>query len=208
MSSPRSRLLLVRHGQSTWNAQRRWQGAADPPLSDGGRAQARALGAALTADGVDAIVSSDLRRAVETAEIVASELGVTSPVAIEPRLRERDVGEVSGLTVEEIDAKWPGLLDQWRAGTLERMPGGEGDITPRVMDALRALAAEPPGQVVVVVTHGGVIGAVDRHFGIGYERIGNVTGRWYEVTNDGELAAGGRLVVDEVADATTTTVVL
>ena len=201
------RLLLIRHGQSTWNAQRRWQGSADPPLSDVGRAQARALAAAIAGSGVDAIASSDLERARETAAIVAAELGVSAPVRLEPGLRERDVGDVSGLTVEEIDARWPGLLDQWRAGTLERMPNGEGDITPRVMGALRALAADPPGQVVLVVTHGGVIGAIDRHFGIAYERIGNVTGRWYHLAG-GELEAGERLVVDEVADATTTTVVL
>ncbi|HVE93483.1 MAG TPA: histidine phosphatase family protein [Acidimicrobiales bacterium] len=206
MSEP-TRLLLVRHGQSIWNAQRRWQGSADPPLSEAGRAQALALAEAVSGEDVDAVVSSDLIRARETAEIVMAEFGLTG-LTIEPRFRERDVGEVSGLTVEEIDARWPGLLDQWRAGTLLQMPGGEADITPRVTSALADLAADPPGQVVLVVTHGGVIGAIDRHFGIAYERIGNVTGRWYDVDVEGTLTPRGRLVVDKIADATTTTVVL
>jgi len=206
MSVP-ARILLVRHGQSVWNAQRRWQGAADPPLSALGRTQAEALAGAIRGESVDAVVSSDLIRARETAEIVMGELGLTE-LHIEPRFRERDVGEVSGLTVEEIDERWPGLLDQWRAGTLLQMPGGEADITPRVTSALTELAASPPGRVVLVVTHGGVIGAIDRHFGITYERIGNVTGRWYDADDTGTLRPRGRLVVDEVADATTTTVVL
>lgn len=206
MSAP-IRLLLVRHGQSIWNAERRWQGSADPPLSADGRAQALALADALRDENVDSVVSSDLIRARETAEIVMAELGLTD-LLIEPRFRERDVGEVSGLTVEEIDERWPGLLDQWRAGTLLQMPGGEADITPRVTSALAELAARPPGRVVLVVTHGGVIGAIDRHYGIAYERIGNVTGRWYDADDAGTLTPRERLVVDEIADATTTTVVL
>lgn len=102
-----TRLLLIRHGQSEWNADGRWQGQADPPLTDLGRAQARH--AARSLGVVDAIVASDLQRAAETAAIIAEELGV-GPLVLEPGLRERDAGEWSGLTRAEIERDWPGYL--------------------------------------------------------------------------------------------------
>src|SRR5690606_34165227 len=95
-----TRVLLVRHGQSEWNAIGRWQGQADPPLSDLGRLQAREASRALGT--VDAVWASDLQRAVETAAIIAGELGV-GPVVVDPDLRERDAGEFSGLTRPEIE---------------------------------------------------------------------------------------------------------
>lgn len=180
------RLLLVRHGESIWNAEGRWQGAADPPLSDTGRAQAKELADYIKDHGIDVVVSSDLGRAVETASIVAGLLGLEGPL-IEARLRERDVGEISGHTREEIETKWPGLLEKWRAGELHKMPGGEDDITPRVTEGLRAIADAPDGSVVLVVTHGGVIGAVDTWLGTEYRRVGNVQGRWLVVDDDGTI---------------------
>ena len=103
-----TRVLLVRHGQSEWNAAGRWQGQADPPLTDLGRHQA--LHAARNLGVVDAVVASDLQRASETALIIAEALGV-GPVVLEPGLRERDAGEWSGLTRAEIERDWPGYLD-------------------------------------------------------------------------------------------------
>jgi probable phosphoglycerate mutase len=104
-------LLVVRHGQSEWNAIGRWQGHADPPLSELGRRQAYVASAAIGA--VDGIVSSDLLRAAETAAIIAQQLGV-GPVVVDQRLRERDVGQWTGLTRVEIDKGWPGWLEQAR----------------------------------------------------------------------------------------------
>src|SRR3989442_14475718 len=101
------RVLLVRHGQSEWNAQGRWQGQADPPLSDLGRAQARA--AARSLGSVDAVYASDLQRAAETAVIIAEQLGI-GPVILDADLRERDAGDWSGLTREEIHERYPGYL--------------------------------------------------------------------------------------------------
>src|SRR3954451_18850203 len=95
-----SRMLLVRHGQSEWNATGRWQGQADPPLSDQGRQQA--IDAAARIGSVDVVVSSGLMRALETARIIADQVGV-GPVVVEPDLRERHVGEWSGLTHVEIE---------------------------------------------------------------------------------------------------------
>ena len=104
-----TRILLVRHGESEWNATRRWQGQADPPLTDLGRTQAAHAAAALGA--VDAIVTSDLQRASATAQVIADALGLDAPM-IDPRLRERDAGEWSGLTREEIHDQWPGYLTE------------------------------------------------------------------------------------------------
>src|SRR5436309_8138951 len=99
-----SRVLLVRHGQSEWNAVGRWQGQADPPLTDLGRQQARA--AAHSLGSLDAVFASDLQRATETAVIVAAQLGI-GPVVLDPDLRERDAGEWSGLTRDEIHERYP-----------------------------------------------------------------------------------------------------
>ncbi len=107
-SGAMTRLLLIRHGQSEWNADGRWQGQADPPLTDLGRHQARH--AARNLGGGEAIVASDLQRASATALIISAELGV-GPVVLEPDLRERDAGEWSGLTRVEIERDWPGYLD-------------------------------------------------------------------------------------------------
>ena len=190
------RLLLVRHGESIWNAEGRWQGSADPPLSDAGRAQAAQLAELLRDENIDAVVTSDLVRAAETAEIVARALGVPA-VVVEARLRERDVGEISGHTREEIELKWPGLLDEWRRGVLTRMPGGEDDITPRVTAGLEAVATSAEGSHVLVITHGGVIGAIDRWLGNPYLRVGNVQGRWLAVDDDGKITFDSVFAVDD-----------
>ena len=112
---PPTRVLLVRHGQSEWNAEGRWQGQADPPLTDLGRLQAREAAGALGT--VDAVWASDLQRAVETATVIADQLGV-GPVVVDPDLRERDAGEFSGLTRPEIAARFPGYLDDGRGRLL------------------------------------------------------------------------------------------
>src|SRR3954471_3985163 len=127
-----TRLLLVRHGQSEWNAQGRWQGQADPPLTDLGRAQARA--AARSVGSVDGIFASELQRATETAAIIAEELGL-GPVLIDEGLRERDAGAWSGLTRDEIHERFPGYLPDDRhrafapneASSPQRPPGWESD---------------------------------------------------------------------------------
>src|SRR5918995_495099 len=117
-----ARLLLVRHGESTWNAQGRWQGWADPPLSDIGRAQAES--AAPAAAPVDAVVSSDLERARTTAELMAAVLDAGA-VRVEPGLRERDVGDFTGLTRAEIEERWPGVLSPRFSATARDARFGE-----------------------------------------------------------------------------------
>jgi probable phosphoglycerate mutase len=152
-------ILLARHGQTQWNAERRWQGHADPPLNALGRDQAHDLARSLAGERLDAVYSSDLRRAAETAEIVAGELGL--PHETLPGLREIDVGSWSGLTTEEIQHADPGALDRVR----ELGYGWEDGETPaqlgeRAAAAIRQIAAERPGDRVLVVAHGGTIRAI------------------------------------------------
>ena len=150
-------LLLARHGETDWNSERRWQGHADRPLNDRGREQARELAASL--DGtVDAIYSSDLLRASETAEIVGAALGL--PVAVDPGLREVDVGEWSGLVHTEIESRYPEGFARWRQG-MHGWEDGESydEMGVRVVGALLAIAARHPGETVLVVSHGGAIRA-------------------------------------------------
>ena len=141
-------LLLVRHGETDWNAQHRWQGHADVPLNARGREQAQRLAEELASQGVDAIYASDLSRARDTAEIVGERLGV--PVVLDPDLREIDVGSREGLTGEEVgDAPWDGERD---------VRHGE-----RTLRAVRTIAERHPGQRVVVVSHGGSLRRIQEH---------------------------------------------
>jgi probable phosphoglycerate mutase len=152
-------ILLVRHGETDWNRERRWQGHADRPLNDTGRAQARALAELLAAEPPDAIVSSDLGRARETAEIVGARIGVA--VELDSRLREVDVGEWSGLTAAEVEQRFPD-------GLRRRLAGGTGwergetyeQLHERVVAALHEIAAAAGEGRVLVVTHGGAMRAV------------------------------------------------
>jgi broad specificity phosphatase PhoE len=190
-----TRLLLVRHGQSEWNAAGRWQGQADPPLSDQGRVQARE--AARSVGAVDAIWASDLQRAVETAAIVAEDVGV-GPVTVDPDLRERDAGEFSGLTRDEIELRFPGYLADGR-----RPSGWESDeqLLDRASRAIHRIAAAVPGGDVLVVTHGGLIYVLEEHLGAEFARIANAEGRWCEV-GSGRLRLGERILLADLADTT------
>lgn len=205
-----TRLLLLRHGQSEWNAAGRWQGWADTDLTPLGVRQAELAGARLMADGMtfDAVAASDLSRCVVTAQILAETLSL-SPAVVIPELREFDVGQWSGLTRPQIEAGWPGALDQWRRGSLESTPGGESrdGFTGRVTSAVHALAAAYPKGCLLVVTHGGVIGALQRVLGIdgSRERLTNMCGRWFEAGDD-HLTAGDIVVLlDPEADSPTVT---
>jgi probable phosphoglycerate mutase len=194
-------LLVVRHGESTWNADGRWQGQADPPLSELGRAQARAASRGL--GQVDAIVASPLVRAFETATIIGEELGV-GPVLGDRDLIERDAGEWSGLTRAEIDERYPGWLEPppdnehtsfGPAGPRRRRrpPGWEDDeaLLARGLSALARLERMDADDVLVV-THGGLIYTLERHLGAQFQRAANLEGRWIHVAN-GHRRLGDRV---------------
>ncbi|HJU36658.1 MAG TPA: histidine phosphatase family protein [Gaiellaceae bacterium] len=134
-------LLLVRHGETDWNADGRLQGQTDRPLSDFGRRQAQQLADELADEELEAIYSSDLSRARETAEIVGERLGL--PVVLDPELREKDWGTWEGLTAVERDR-------------VEFVGESTDAHQERMLRALRRIAANhSAGDRVLVVTHGG-----------------------------------------------------
>ena len=184
-----ARLLLLRHAESEWNAQGRWQGVADPPLSTGGRRQAVAAGARLRELGLSFtdVVASDLERARLTARLIARALAWTAPITVEPGLREYDVGQWSGLTRAEIEARWPGAIEDWRHGRLVSTPGGEkrDRFVARVAATISRLGAAHEGGTLLVITHGGVIGALERALGGEPRRVPQLGGRWVEAGPDG-----------------------
>jgi broad specificity phosphatase PhoE len=152
-------ILLARHGESDWNHTKRWQGFADRPLTDRGRRQAAELADRLADTELDAVYSSDLQRARDTAEVVARSKGLE--VRTTPDLREVDVGSWSGLTRAEAEARYPETYARW-------LEGGEGwedgetyeRLSKRVEKAIQRIAGEHDGQRVLVVAHGGTIRAI------------------------------------------------
>jgi uncharacterized phosphatase len=160
-------ILLARHGETDWNVDRRVQGHSDTPLNDTGRDQAKALGDELANVEIDAVYSSDLMRAHETARLVAQPRGLD--VTAIPDLRERHFGTWEGLTDEEIFSRFP----EAREG-----PWGDGEtreqMADRVLAALHRIAETHPNASVLVVSHGGPLRAVLTHCGIdGVGRIEN-----------------------------------
>jgi broad specificity phosphatase PhoE len=152
-------ILLARHGESDWNRAGRWQGYADRPLTELGREQARALADRLEEIELEAVYSSDLLRARQTAEIVAATKSLQ--VTTVPELREVDVGSWSGLTRAEAERRFPDGFARWQAGG-EGWSDGEtyGQLGERVVGAIRRIAADHDGGRVLVVAHGGSIRAV------------------------------------------------
>jgi probable phosphoglycerate mutase len=152
-------ILLARHGETDWNREGRFQGWADPPLNATGRAQAVDLSVALMAEELATVYSSPLRRAYETAEVVAASRGLV-PVTIEA-LREVDVGSWSGLTREEIEQRFPEQYARW----LDYGQGWDDGETyeamaDRVVGAVLELALVHDGERILAVSHGGPMRAV------------------------------------------------
>lgn len=190
-----TRLVLVRHGQTTFNLEDRWQGSlSDEPLNETGRAQVRAVAERLTAwsDPLTALYASDLVRARESAEILAERLGL-EPV-IEPALREMSHGEYEGLTKAEARARFPGEHAALEADPLHvTRPGGESYATlgERLWPAVERIVARHVGERVGLVSHGGPIRlilsrALDRPLTERAE-FGVENASWFEVE-----AGGGR----------------
>jgi probable phosphoglycerate mutase len=150
-----TRLILVRHGRTAWNHAGRFQGRADIALDEHGRAQAARLGVQVAALGPTLLVSSDLLRARQTAEALASVTGL--PVRLDARLQEIDVGTWSGRTIEDAAQEMPDLHDALREGRdFRRSPTGETAVEAgaRVAEVLLELAAERPDATTAVVGHG------------------------------------------------------
>lgn len=150
------RLILIRHGETDWNVEGRYQGQADPPLNARGEVQAQALAERLTADGVRpvGIYASPLRRAWRTAEVLAQRLGV--PLWAEPRLQEIHLGAWQGVLAKDIARRWPDLFQRWQTEPWAvRPPGGEtmAEVQARVHAAVDDILSRHPGQTVALVAH-------------------------------------------------------
>jgi broad specificity phosphatase PhoE len=151
-------ILLARHGETDWNVERRVQGHVDRPLTERGRAQAVALADALRGERIDAVYSSDLARARDTARIVADSIG--SSVAELPELREKNFGTWEGLTDSEVLDRFPHARGtSWGDGETSE------ELAARVVGALQRIARDHPGGQVLVVAHGGPLRAALRHCG-------------------------------------------
>jgi len=153
-----TRLILVRHGETDWNLEGRYQGQADLPLNRRGREQARLLAEQLRGERIEAIYASDLSRAYETAKIIAEALG--QEVKTLESLREVDTGVWTGLTFEEVESGYPGHLREWRADPLgvKRLEGESYQaLFERTKAAIREMVKAHPNQTVLIVCHGGNI---------------------------------------------------
>lgn len=186
-----TRLLVLRHGQSTWNAERRWQGWADAPLSPLGERQAHDAASHLAGAGLTVVCSSDLQRANRTAQIIAAQLGL-GEVTVARDLRERDVGVFTGKTIDQIRVEYPHAVDGDGRVVVASIPGAETDesLLLRARPTLLDLAARFASGTPLIVSHGGVIRALER--GLGAEpppSTPNLAGRWFDVAG-GELVPG------------------
>lgn len=164
MSPVQTRILLIRHGETSWNVAGRWQGHADPGLTAEGRAQAQTLARALAGERFrpwSRIVASDLARAQQTAHAIASALSLS--IEHDPRLRELDVGSWSGLTRVEIEARDPEVLLAFESGDPGIRPGGGEsriEIRERAQAFVCDLVERHRGESLIIVTHLGVIRAL------------------------------------------------
>jgi probable phosphoglycerate mutase len=159
---PTTNIILIRHGETAWNAERRLQGHIDIALNPEGLRQADALATALASEPLDAIVASDLQRALQTAQAVAGARGM--PVQVDPALRERCFGGFEGLLYADIEQRFPLEFAAWQARDVDAaMPHGERiaetfrQFFERTVAALLRWAAAHPGQTIALVAHGGVL---------------------------------------------------
>ncbi|HYO47584.1 MAG TPA: histidine phosphatase family protein [Gemmatimonadota bacterium] len=186
-----TRIVLVRHGQTEYNREGRWQGSGtDVPLNDGGRAEAERVAEVLAerfGGRVTAVYTSDLERALETARIVAARFGLE--VVDEPALRELSHGIWEGRTHAEVEARWPEELAAYQADPYHVQRGGGDsyeDLEARLWPALERLADRHRGERIVAVSHGGPIRlALCRILNFPLndrDALGVVNGAWFEVS--------------------------
>jgi 2,3-bisphosphoglycerate-dependent phosphoglycerate mutase len=154
-------LILIRHGETAWNRERRIQGHTDIGLSELGRFQAGRLAARMAGEALDALYSSDLSRSVDTAAPVAE--GLRLPVTTTPLLREVGFGAWEGLTISEVEARWPDEYAAWRHDSVRCCPP-EGELIEALQQRSLAAVAEilttHPGERVALFGHGGSVKAI------------------------------------------------
>ena len=158
-----TRVVAVRHGETVWNAEMRMQGQLDTALSARGRWQAGRAAESLAGEGIEAIFASDLERAFDTAQALATRLGL--PITTDIGLRERSFGVFQGYTYADIDRRWPVEAARWRHHEPDFGPeGGETlrEFSARAVAACSRIAAAQAGRSIAIVTHGGVLDCLYR----------------------------------------------
>jgi alpha-ribazole phosphatase len=157
-------LVLIRHGETDWNAEGRWQGQADVPLNATGWKQAQQMARSLKSTGISAIYSSDLQRASQTAKVLADEIGV--PVRLDSRFREIHQGEWQGLLLSEIQAHYAHAnQDRLRDPMSFSPPGGEpvAQVRARVLTAVQEILCQHLDETVAIVSHGFALAVLITH---------------------------------------------
>lgn len=163
MHQPTTKMLVIRHGETVWNAQARIQGHGDSPLTETGRRQARLLGQRLAHLDFDRLICSDLGRTMETASLIAVCTG--HEIQTDPRLRERHYGVLEGMTVDDVKHQFPESYDRLMAGDPEYVvPQGEshGHLYKRNIDFFKEYITAHPGTTAALVVHGGVMDSIFR----------------------------------------------
>lgn len=188
-----TKLLFIRHGLTDWNVAKRWQGHTNIPLNETGQAQAQALAYRLASWPIEHIISSDLQRCTQTAQTVAAYHPHIEP-AYDPDWRERDVGDFAGFTYTELRECFPEVWARAERGMVDP-PNGEPylAVRQRALQAYEKILAAHAGQMIAIVTHGGILHALIAqliHIQEGkYGRFslrGNTGLNIIEVSDDGE----------------------
>jgi probable phosphoglycerate mutase len=159
-----TQLLAIRHGETEWNSESRFQGHLNSVLNQGGLAQADALGARLARERFDVLISSDLGRALQTASAIARHTG--HEIVVEPRLRERNMGIFQGLTPAEVQSRYPDEYARFKTNDPDyAIPDGESmrQLLERCVACFSELARGHAGMTLAAVTHGGVLAMLYRH---------------------------------------------
>ncbi len=177
-----NKIYVVRHGESTWNAEKKWAGSANPPLTEKGRKQAKEACCQLSQFNFAYVSSSSLQRARETASIISNELSLKVLQPID-ELNERDFGDITGLSGTAAQEKYPRFVDDWNSGKPGKAPGGEAwtDFVKRVNSGLRQLSSVPGN--VLVVAHMGVLRAIDYSLEQEQKRHENLAGIWLDAND-------------------------
>jgi broad specificity phosphatase PhoE len=177
-----TKLILIRHGETDWNIEGRWQGQEDVPLNGNGIQQAEANARELHSLKIDAIYSSDLGRARQTAEIIGKEIGLR--VFIDVRLREIHQGAWQGMLITDIEERYAEIFKNRRADPLNfAPPGGETgrQVQERVIPAIQEIIQTHPHQTIVVVSHGFVIAVLMTWYkNLSFQTV------WHQVPKNGE----------------------
>ena len=187
----RTDLLVVRHGQSTWNSESRFTGQVDVPLSELGQAQAEDLARRCAYLSIDAVITSDLKRANVTGRTVSEALGLPQPAQLS-LLRERWSSTLQGLPRDEIEARYPGQLAAWAEAREIDLPGENEPYAQFADRVVRGLvSAARYGERVLVVAHAGVFVVLDQLAGtVGAGGVRNAAGRMVHVSGDDALLVG------------------